>query len=181
MPWTKLWSDPASRPTRRPWERLPAAIDAVVFDFDGVFTDNRVFLDEHGVESVACNRSDGLGIGLLKQTGIPLLVLSKEKVPIVVKRCEKLGLECLHGIDNKLVRLREWLVTRNARIENTIYIGNDVNDAECLSAAGCAVVPRDAHRAVLPLADIVLQLPGGHGAVRELCDLVCEHLSKDRC
>jgi YrbI family 3-deoxy-D-manno-octulosonate 8-phosphate phosphatase len=154
-------------------DRLPATIDAVVFDFDGVFTDNRVFLDEQGIESVACNRSDGLGIGLLKRTGIPLLVLSKEKVPIVVRRCEKLGLECLHGIDDKIVRLREWLATRQANIENTIYMGNDVNDAECLAAAGCGVVPRDAHPDVLPLADIVLRLPGGHGAVRELCDLVC--------
>src|SRR5690606_23585179 len=93
MPWTNLWSGCSPRPTRRPIERLPATIAAVVFDFDGVCTDNRVFRSEEGIESVACNRSDGLGIGLLKKTGIPLLVLSREKVPIAVKRCEKLGLE----------------------------------------------------------------------------------------
>ena len=173
MPWINLWSSSSPRPTRRPLAKLPAKIEAVVFDFDGVFTDNRVFLNEQGIESVACNRSDGLGIGLLKKTGIPLLVLSKEKVPIVVKRCEKLGLECLHGIDQKLPRLTEWLGERGAQLCNTIYMGNDVNDAECLKAAGCGAVPRDAHRDVLPLADIVLRLPGGHGAVRELCDLVC--------
>lgn len=168
-----MWSGCSPRPTRRPLDRLPAKIAAVVFDFDGVFTDNRVFLSEEGIESVACNRSDGLGIGLLKKTGLPILVLSKEKVPIAAKRCEKLGLECHYGIDEKLTRLKEWLTAHSAPLENTIYMGNDVNDAECLSAVGCGVVPRDAHRDVLPLAKIVLRLPGGHGAVRELCDLVC--------
>src|SRR5690606_20691095 len=134
MPWTNPWSTRLPRPTRRPMDRLPATIDAVVFDFDGVFTDNRVYLNEQGIESVACHRGDGMGIGLLKKTGIPLLVLSKEPVPIVVKRCEKLGLECQHGVDEKLSQFKRWLADHQASLPNTIYMGNDVNDAECLQA-----------------------------------------------
>ena len=153
--------------------RLPATIDAVVFDFDGVFTDNRVAIDQDGRESATASRGDGMGIGRLKRTGLPLLVVSKEPVPIVVHRCEKLGLECLHGVDDKLPLLTQWLEERGLRLANTVYMGNDVNDLECLSATGCGVVPADAHPDALAVADLMLNLPGGHGAVRQLCDLVC--------
>lgn len=155
--------------------QLPKAIGAVVFDFDGVFTDNRVHINQHGEESATASRGDGMGVGLLKKTGIPLLVLSKEPVPIVVHRCEKLGLECLHGVDNKLPLLTQWLDERDIDLASTVYVGNDVNDLECLAAAGCGVVPVDAHPDALPVADLVLSHPGGHGAVREICDLVCIH------
>jgi YrbI family 3-deoxy-D-manno-octulosonate 8-phosphate phosphatase len=152
---------------------LPVNIDAVVFDFDGVFTDNRVVIHQNGEESATANRGDGMGLGRLKKTGIPILVLSKEPVPIVVHRCDKLGLECLHGIDDKLPLLTTWLQDRNIDIANTIYMGNDINDLECLTAAGCGVVPLDAHPDILPVADLVLSYAGGYGAVRQLCDLVC--------
>lgn len=159
---------------------LPREIDAVVFDFDGVFTDNRVLLSEEGQESATASRGDGMGIGLLKKTGIPLLVLSKEPVPIVARRCEKLGLESLHGIDNKLPLLSDWLADRKLHLRNTIYMGNDINDLECLTAVGCGVVPADAHPDVLPVANLVLSLRGGHGAVRELCDLVVHRVGRSQ-
>lgn len=152
---------------------LPTPIDAVVFDFDGVFTDNCVVVDQDGRESATCSRLDGMGIGMLKKTGIPVFVLSKEPVPIVMHRCRKLGLECLHGVDDKLPLLTKWLEERNLSLSRTIYMGNDVNDLECLHAAGCGVVPLDAHPDVLPAAKLVMDYPGGHGAVRQLCDLVC--------
>jgi phosphonoacetaldehyde hydrolase len=157
---------------------LPEKIDAVVFDFDGVFTDNRVWVTEDGRESAACDRSDGLGIGLLKKTGLPMLVLSKERVPIVARRCEKLGLECLHGVDDKITLLSDWLAERQLSMANTIYMGNDVNDRDCLLAAGCGVSPSDGHPDILPLANLVLDKPGGHGAVRQLCDLVLHKLQQ---
>lgn len=163
---------------RRASRLFPAKIDAVVFDFDGVFTDNRVTIDQEGRESATASRLDGMGIGLLKKTGTPLLVLSKEPVPIVLHRSKKLGLECLHGVDDKLPLLEQWLAERDLALSRTIYMGNDINDLECLKAAGCAVVPADAHPDVLPVADLVLDYPGGRGAVRQLCDLVCWHLAK---
>ncbi len=158
--------------------KLPQQIDAVVFDFDGVFTDNRVWVTQAGEESVACHRGDGMGIGQLKKTGLPVLVLSKEPVPIVVHRCKKLGLECLHGVDDKLPLLLGWLAERNLSIDNTVYMGNDINDRECLIAAGCGVSPCDGHNDILPLANILVDKAGGHGAVRELCDLVVSKLNR---
>lgn len=162
---------------RRAARRLPKKIDAVVFDFDGVFTDNRVSIDQQGSESATASRLDGMGIGLLKKTGLPLLVISKEPVPIVVHRCAKLGLECLHGIDDKLPLLREWLNERNIELSYTVYMGNDVNDLECLQAVGCGVVPLDAHPDVLQAANLLLDYPGGQGAVRQLCDALSAHLA----
>ena len=159
-------------------QQLPNPLHAVVFDFDGVFTDNRVWVTADGQESAACSRGDGMGIGLLKKTGVPLLVLSKEPVPIVQHRCKKLGLECLHGVDDKLPLLERWLADRGLDLAQTVYVGNDVNDHECLAAAGCGVVPADALPQVMPLAKIVLDKAGGHGAVRELCDLIIAHLAK---
>ena len=154
---------------------LPTTIDAVVFDFDGVFTDNRVIVTEEGKEAAFCSRGDGMGIGLLKKTGLPLLVLSKEPVPIVVHRTKKLGLECLHGVDDKLPLLEAWIAKRGGTLANTVYVGNDVNDLACLEACGCGVAPSDAHPDVLPVTDLLLTYPGGHGAVRQLCDLVIAH------
>lgn len=151
---------------------LPDTIDAIVFDFDGVFTDNHVIVHENGSEAVLCNRSDGMGLANLKKTKIYLLVLSKEKNPVVQKRCEKLGIPYLQGIDDKKSCLAEWLQQRNIKPENVVYLGNDVNDIECLEYVGCGAVVADAHEQAKKASRIILKNTGGHGAVRELCDLV---------
>jgi N-acylneuraminate cytidylyltransferase len=161
---------PADR--RKPTSALPVSIDLVVFDFDGVLTDNRVLVFPDGGEAVACDRGDGLAISRLRQAGIPTFVLSSEVNPVVASRCRKLALECLQGVDDKLSALRRFAETRRAALANTVYVGNDVNDLACLRAVGCAVVPADAHPSVLPHAHIVLSRAGGRGAVRELCDLI---------
>ena len=152
--------------------KLPAVIDLVVFDFDGVFTDNRVLVFSDGKESVICDRGDGHGISRLRRLGIPLVVLSTETNPVVAARCQKLELECLQGVDDKLAALRRLVQDRGAALSNTVYVGNDINDLSCLKAVGCAVVPADAHADVRPHAHVVLTCAGGHGAVRELCDAI---------
>ena len=157
---------------------LPAVIDLVVFDFDGVFTDNRVLVSSDGRELVICDRGDGHGISRLRQLGIPLIVVSTETNPVVATRCQKLELECLQGVDDKLGALRRLVHDRGAALSNTIYVGNDVNDLSCLKAVGCAVVPDDAHTDVRSHAHVVLRSSGGRGAVRELCDAILKHLSK---
>ena len=154
---------------------LPDRLDALVFDFDGVFTDNRVTVLGEGQEAVVCDRGDGMGIEMLRKDGWPMLVLSKESHPIVRARCSKLKLECRHGLDDKLPTLRRWLEERGLSPERTIYVGNDVNDIPCLSAVGCPVVVADAHPEALRFARIVLQTPGGRGALRELADLIRHH------
>ena len=165
------------RHIRKQMRHLPAQIDAVVFDFDGVFTDNGVILNQDGVESVRCDRMDGLGINMLEKAGVRMLVLSKERNPVVAARCKKLKLEVLQGIDEKAPALRNWLNEHNCDIRKTVYLGNDVNDIPCLSIVGCPAVVADAHESIFHLAKIVLSKPGGRGAVREMCDMILEHLN----
>ncbi|MFA5151881.1 MAG: HAD hydrolase family protein [Clostridia bacterium] len=161
----------------KPMDLLPTTIQAIIFDFDGVFTDNRVIVDEEGRESVICNRSDGLGIAAVKKCDLFLLVLSKEKNPVVQKRCEKMGIPCAHGIDDKKTFLSAWLKENSIDPNNVIYLGNDLNDIECLEFVGCGVVVADAYNDTKRAAKLVLNNKGGHGAVRELCDLVITRFS----
>ena len=154
--------------------RLPARIDAVVFDFDGVMTDNRVYIDQDGREAVRCHRGDGMGIEALRRTGVRLLVLSKEKNAVVQARCAKLQLACLSGIDEKPGALRLWCEREGVALEHTVYVGNDVNDLECMQLVGCGIAVADAHPEAKNCARMVLTRNGGQGAVRELCDMILE-------
>ena len=145
-----------------------------VFDFDGVFTDNRVWVNERGEESLAFSRSDGLGLRRLDEVGVHYLIVSTEPNPVVGARASKLRAECLQGVDDKLAVLQERTERLGVPLEATAYIGNDVNDSECLRAVGCPVVPADAWPEVRSLARWVLSRPGGAGCVREFCDGVWE-------
>lgn len=156
--------------------QLPDRISALVMDFDGVFTDNKVIVFQDGREAVSCNRSDGLGIARLKKTGLPLVVISTEKNPVVQARCQKLELECYQGIGDKLTVLREWLAKKQISIEETIYVGNDVNDRDCLQAVGCGVAVADAYTEVKAAAQLVLNTAGGQGALREIADLILKKM-----
>lgn len=151
---------------------FPDQIDLVVFDFDGVMTDDRAWVDQDGRESVAVNRRDGQGISMLHKAGIPMLVLSTEPNPVVSARCRKLNLPIIQGLADKSAALQNLLDERKLDPSHVIYLGNDVNDLPCFSHVGCALVVADAHPNVIPYADIVLSHPGGHGAVRELCDRI---------
>ena len=151
---------------------LPARPAALVLDFDGVLTDNTVVTDQDGRESVRCSRGDGMGIERLATRGVPVLVLSKERNPVVTARCAKLGVPCVQGLEDKASALAAWLAERALDPAHVVYLGNDANDAACLQAVGCGVVVADAHHSVLPLARFVLDAPGGRGAVRELTDLI---------
>lgn len=152
--------------------QLPTRVAALVMDFDGVHTDNRVLVGQDGSESVWCNRSDGLGIEMLRKSGVPMVVLSKERNPVVEARCNKLQLPCLQSVDDKLSALRAWAVREHVCAEQLVFLGNDVNDLECMRFAGCAVAVKDSHSEVLQSAHLVLDANGGDGAVRELCELI---------
>lgn len=152
---------------------LPAKITAVAFDFDGVMTDNRVWVDQDGKETVACDRSDGLGLSQLKKSGIRIAVLSTEINPVVSARCKKLDLECRQGLgEKKFEAFQNWCAENQLNLAEVVFVGNDANDAECLRAAGCGVVPVDAYPEAKAVANIILENPGGFGAVRELCELI---------
>ena len=151
---------------------IPRPPAAVVFDFDGVMTDNRVLTGQDGSEFVACDRSDGLGLAALRNAGIRLLVLSTEENPVVAARCAKLKLPCIHGVEDKATRLQQWLAEEGIDPAKTIYVGNDRNDTKCLELVGCPVAVADAYPEALQRALIVLERKGGKGAVRELCDMI---------
>ena len=156
---------------------IPQQVDLVVFDFDGVLTDNRVWVDQDGREMVAANRSDSLGLEQMRKTGIQAIVISKEVNPVVAARCRKLKLEYMQAVDDKATLLKKLLDERQIDPRNVMYVGNDTNDLPCFPVAACAVAVADAHPAVLRAADIVLTQRGGHGAVRELCDMLVERKS----
>lgn len=151
---------------------LPHPVELIIFDFDGVMTDNTAYVDQDGIESVRVSRGDGMGIDLLRAAGVDMFVLSTEPNPVVAARCRKLGLDYMHGVGKKGEALPKILKERGVDPANTIYLGNDVNDLPCFPLVGCAVVVADAHPDVIGEADIVLSKPGGHGAVRELADRV---------
>ncbi|MGE5689137.1 MAG: KdsC family phosphatase [Pseudomonadota bacterium] len=155
-------------------EALLAGIRLAVFDFDGVFTDNRVWVNERGEESVCCSRSDGLGLRRLEAVDVPYLIVSTEANPVVQARAAKLRAPCVNGVDDKLAVVREHAGRHGATLGAVAYVGNDVNDAACLEAVGLPVVPADAWPEVASLARWVLERPGGGGCVREFCDAVWE-------
>jgi YrbI family 3-deoxy-D-manno-octulosonate 8-phosphate phosphatase len=147
-------------------------IKLLALDFDGVLTNNKVIVDENGKESVICDRSDGFGIDLLRKKGIEIIVISKESNKVVNVRCEKLKILCITGIDEKLSILKKEIEKRNLSPNEVCYIGNDVNDIECIKYVGLGVAVNNAYQEVKNIADYVTQNNGGDGAVREVIDKI---------
>ncbi|MFJ7237078.1 cytidylyltransferase domain-containing protein [Streptomyces olivaceus] len=149
---------------------LPTAddIDAVVLDFDGTQTDDRVLIDSDGREFVSVHRGDGLGIAALRRSGLTMLILSTEVNPVVAARARKLKLPVLHGIDRKDLALKQWCEEQGIAPERVLYVGNDVNDLPCFALVGWPVAVASAHDAVRGAARAVTTVPGGEGAVREV-------------
>jgi YrbI family 3-deoxy-D-manno-octulosonate 8-phosphate phosphatase len=147
-------------------------VDALVTDFDGVHTDDTVMFDQLGRESVRVSRSDGHGIARLRAAGVPVLILSAEENPVVGRRAEKLGVECAQGVAEKGAVLRDWAAARGIRLDRIAYLGNDRGDLPALELVGWPIAVPDASPEALEAARHVLSHPGGHGAVRELADLI---------
>ncbi|WP_430867949.1 cytidylyltransferase domain-containing protein [Demequina aurantiaca] len=146
--------------------------DALVMDFDGVHTDDSVHVSQDGVESVTVSRSDGMGLAMLRDAGFPMLILSKERNPVVEARGRKLGIETVYGIDEKVNVLRRWSEQQDIPLSRVIYVGNDVNDIGCLEIVGWPVVVPDAHPLAKNAARITLTRDGGRGALRELAEAI---------
>jgi YrbI family 3-deoxy-D-manno-octulosonate 8-phosphate phosphatase len=153
---------------------MPEQIDLIISDFDGVITDNRVWVNEEGIEYVAAYRSDSIGVQLLRAIDVDVMILSSEPNRVVEARARKMGVEVIHGIGlhDKGRVMRDVLEQKNIKAENVIYIGNDLNDLPCFEVAGWSVAVADAYPAVIRAADHVLSKTGGHGALRELIDLI---------
>ncbi|MFE5403358.1 cytidylyltransferase domain-containing protein [Streptomyces sp. NPDC056580] len=153
---------------------LPAYddIDAVVLDFDGTQTDDRVLIDSDGREFVSVHRGDGLGIAALRRSGLKMLILSTEQNPVVAARARKLRLPVLHGIDRKDLALKQWCEEQGIAPERVLYVGNDVNDLPCFALVGWPVAVASAHDVVRGAARAVTTVPGGDGAIREIASWI---------
>lgn len=153
-----------------------SSVDALVFDFDGVFTDDRVWVDQDGRESVACCRSDGLLLSKVRRllTGFHLLILSSEKNPVVTARARKLDIPVIHGVERKELALDQWLTGNGLRWNQVAYVGNERNDLVCLSRSKVGLAVANAHPDAKNVADFVLKQRGGDGAVREICTILLD-------
>lgn len=164
---------------REQTRHFPRPVKIVIFDFDGVFTDNQVLFSQDGTESVWCSRADSLGISRLKERGVPVLVMSTETSLVVSSRCRKLGIECYQGINDKRAALKDILAGRGIDPSYAVYVGNDFNDLQCMRLVGCGVAVADAAPETIDVARVVLASKGGRGAVREVCEMVLDSLSEN--
>lgn len=157
------------------------SVHAIIFDFDGVFTDNKVYVDQDGREFVRCDRGDGLAFDLIRafqrqgKLNAEMFILSKEPNPVVMARAKKIKLDCRHGIQDKFAYIRNYLAVQFSDIldpfKGVVYLGNDLNDLQIMREVGYAVAPADAHPKVLEVAHLVLEQRGGEGFVRAFVEL----------
>lgn len=147
-------------------------IKLVVFDFDGVFTDNRVLVLDNGQEAVFCNRSDFYGLERLRQKNIDFFVLSTETNPVVSHRCKKIKVQCIQGCSNKKLELQKQIENRLLKLEEVAYLGNDINDLECLQIVGLPACVADAFEPVKEVSKYITKRKGGDCAVREFCEYI---------
>lgn len=151
---------------------LLASVRLIVFDFDGVFTDNTVYVSQDGIESVRCWRSDGLGLSRLRNVGVHIFIISTEVNPVVTVRTQKLKVSCKQCVEDKAAAVLEVCQEFGVSPQQTMFVGNDINDIPAFKAVGLPVAVADAYPEVYPYVLYRTQKPGGFGAVREICDLV---------
>ena len=153
-------------------------IHTIVFDFDGVFTNNKVWVDQNGIESVRCDRGDGLAFDILRKFvqannwDVDYFILSTEKNKVVSSRANKMLIPCIQGVNDKDSYLDSYLVHNNKTPEGLVYVGNDVNDLRAIQRAGFSIAPYDAHPLVRDNVHRVLLSKGGEGFVREVIEKV---------
>ena len=153
-------------------KKITIEIELIVYDFDGVMTDNKVYVDQNGNELVQVNRADGLGISEIKNIGINQIILSTEKNKVVSKRANKLNIPCMYGVDNKKNILQKYCKKNNINLDNVLYVGNDVNDKEVMKKVGFPCCPNDAHNDIKNISTMIFDKNGGEGIVRELFDII---------
>ncbi len=155
-------------------------IHTIVFDFDGIFTNNKVYVDQNGVESVRCDRSDGLGLDLLREFiiknnwDLDYFILSTEKNQVVKQRANKMKIKCYQGISSKINFLKEYI---SKRFDNNLscaagilYLGNDINDYEAINFSGYSISPNDGHPKIKKVCNVVSDKNGGDGFVRSVIE-----------
>lgn len=153
-------------------------VQIVFFDFDGVFTDNYVTIDENGIEQVKCYRSDGLGLNMLRKIKVPMYIISSETNNVVVERSRKLNVPCAHGVLDKSKIARDLCLENGTTLDRAVFIGNDINDIEVLKVVGFPIGVSDSFSCLDDFIVAKTRNPGGQGAVRELCEMIYVSITK---
>ncbi len=147
-------------------------IDVFIFDFDGVLTNNHVYLSQDGIESVICSRADGLAFEALRKMNKDIYILSTEVNSVVSERAKKLKIEAIQGVNNKVSALKSLVEEKKYSSKRIMYIGNDLNDYYAMKACGYSVCPADSHPLIKAISDNILKTSGGNGVARELMEEV---------
>lgn len=149
------------------------AIRLAIFDVDGVLTDGTLFFDLQGIEYKAFHTQDGLGIKLLRESGVEVAVISGRKSEIVGRRMESLGVRyCFQGFDDKLKAFGQLQAELGLTDAQVAHVGDDLPDVPLFRRAGLAVAVADAHPLAAERAHWLTTRNGGAGAAREVCDLI---------
>jgi 3-deoxy-D-manno-octulosonate 8-phosphate phosphatase (KDO 8-P phosphatase) len=141
-------------------------------DFDGVMTDNTVYVFEDGREAVRCSRLEGYGLRRLIAAGAEPVIVSTEANGVVGSRARKLDIACIQNVPDKVAAMQQLIADRALDWREAAFIGNDVNDLGVLQRVGLPVVVADAHECVCLDGVFRTTRRGGEGAVRELCDAI---------
>ncbi|GMQ86916.1 MAG: hypothetical protein BMS9Abin08_0114 [Gammaproteobacteria bacterium] len=151
---------------------LARSIRFIAFDFDGVFTDDKVYVLEDGSEAVRCFRGDGIGLQKLERLGIETAIISTEANPVVSARAKKLKIRCIQDCNDKRAALENLINELGITLAETAFVGNDINDLSCLRCVGLPIIVNNAHSDIVQYAAYRTKAQGGHGAVREICDWI---------
>lgn len=147
----------------------------LILDVDGVLTDGKLFFDNQGNEYKSFHARDGHGIKLLRQTGVEVAVISGRKSSSVALRMKNLGIEYVYqGHEDKRAAFDELIQKTGIRPEQAAHMGDDLMDLPIMMAVGLAIAVNDANFAVKQRAHWCTTLPGGQGAVREVCDFIMQ-------
>lgn len=147
-------------------------LDLIIYDFDGVMTDNRVMVDQNGVESVMVSRGDGYGVGGIKKLGIKQIIVSTEVNPVVARRAEKLKIDVIHGVEDKSTIVANYIKDNGYDVNKVMFIGNDLNDIGAMKVVGFTGAPKDAEEEILEYVDWISTKNGGYGVIRELFRII---------
>ncbi len=145
-------------------------------DVDGTLTDGGVYLDGSGSEYKRFDVRDGMGFALLRRAGVEIAWISGRFSAATARRASELQVfRLFNGVEEKLPALQALTEELGISLEETAYMGDDVNDLACLRSAGLALAPSDAVEEVRSAADMVTPSRAGHGAVRDAAEFILAH------
>ncbi len=159
-------------------ENLPKRedLELLLFDFDGVMTDNRVLVFADGTEAVFCNRGDGLGLDMLRASDLQMAIISTETNPVVEARADKLKLPVYFGVADKRQLVRDLMREKTLDPSRVAFVGNDVNDLGAMEEVGWRFCPNDAHPRVKSVCNWIIPVAGGMGVVRYLAEVMLANI-----